>query len=478
MPNITPSLKIKYNIPFLFWIILLSNCYAQEKTVQVELGPTNISLGRAFTITVTLENNEERPTVIFPELKGFQKRDKSVSQVTKTNGATSAFTQIIVQNYFALAEGKFSVPESVIKIDKTEYRTRAATVLVGQVPTSTDPGALPDLAALEIDETANELADVKEDAFLALTTSKKKVYVRQGFTLKLSFYVADNNTVGMEFYELDAQLQAILKKITPAQCWEENFDMKEVLQLPATINGRRFTEYRIFQATFFPLSVRKIVLPAVGLDMKLFRIGNNAKAAERKTFYTKVLSVAVDLLPVHPERDQVSVGAFELIEKMDKKNITTGQSARLDFKISGNGNVATLTMPEIPNNLFFDVYPPEVQQTIRRGNNQVSGDKMYSYYIVPKQNGVYPLGDYFKWIYFDPVRNQYDTLRSALKLGVGGENIEEQTIEGHEVGSIYANIEKIDSSKQGINIQEMIKRVANVLLVAMLIGMIFIFVKR
>ena len=163
---------------------------------------------------------------------------------------------------------------------------------------------------------------------------------------------------------------------------------------------------------------------------------------------------------------------------MDKKSIITGQSVKFDFEIIGNGNMAALTMPEIPNNLFFDVYAPEVQQTIRHANNQISGIKSFSYFIVPKQNGKYLMGDYFKWVYFDPVRNQYDTLRSVLKLDVGGENIEEETIANDNVGSIYANIEKLDSSKQSINIQEMIKQIANVLLVAMLIGMVFIFLNK
>ena len=472
-------MKKIYIISFFIWTILLSNCYAQEKAVRVELGSANITLTRAFTITVTVENSEDRPVIIFPELKDFQKRDKSVSQVTKTNGGSSAVTQIVVQNYFARKEGTFKIPESVVRVNKIEFPTEPITVIVGQIPVNTDPAALPEvLTPIDEDETVSELADVKEGAFLALTTTKRQVFVRQGFTLKLSFYVADDNTVGMDFYDLDNQLKAILKKITPPQCWEENFDLKEVVQLPAQIGGRRFTEYRIFQATFFPLNSNKIIFQPVGLQMKVYRIGDNLKMAERKMFFTTPLTVIVKPLPPHPDRDQVSVGSFSLVEKLDKKSIITGQSVKFDFEITGNGNLATLTMPEVPNNLFFDVYPPEVQQTIRRADNQVSGNKTFGYFLVAKQNGKYALGDYFKWVYFDPVRNQYDTLRSALSFNVGGENIEEETIANQNVGSIYANIEKLDSSKQSINIQELIKQAANVLLVAMLIGMVFIFLNK
>ena len=35
----------------------------------------------------------------------------------------------------------------------------------------------------------SEFVDIKEDAFLALTTSKDEVYVGEGFTATLSFYV-------------------------------------------------------------------------------------------------------------------------------------------------------------------------------------------------------------------------------------------------------------------------------------------------
>ena len=63
--------------------------------------------------------------------------------------------------------------------------------------------------------------------FFALSTDKSEVFVGEGFTLTLAFYVAETNRAGLSFYNTSEQLAEIKKTITPANCWEENFNIEK-----------------------------------------------------------------------------------------------------------------------------------------------------------------------------------------------------------------------------------------------------------
>ena len=115
-------------------------------------------------------------------------------------------------------------------------------------------------------EGDTEFVDIKEDAFLALTTSKDDVYVGEGFNATLSFFVSQDNRAPLQFYELGRQLAEILKKIKPTNCWEENFNIENIDGESVRINGSDYTQYKVYQATFFPLNTEPINFPV--LDLK------------------------------------------------------------------------------------------------------------------------------------------------------------------------------------------------------------------
>src|SRR5690606_36539354 len=82
-----------------------------------------------------------------------------------------------------------------------------------------------------------EFVDIREDAFLAMTTNKDEVFVGEGFNATLSFFVEEDNRAPLSFYELGKQLSDILKKIRPANCWEENFNIENIEGETVRIQG-------------------------------------------------------------------------------------------------------------------------------------------------------------------------------------------------------------------------------------------------
>ncbi len=334
----------------------------------------------------------------------------------------------------------------------------------------------------------------KGGAFLSLTASRPVVYAGQGLLLKLAFYVAENYPYELRFDQVDRQLQIITKQIRPVGAWEENTGITELKPQPATINGRAFREFVMYRSTFFPLNSQPIRLPAVTLTMLRAKPAStslttpaSATATEPVSFTSYPVSVTVKPLPVRAGTGVVPVGIFRLIEELSRSRLAPGQSTGYEFRIEGEGNIAALPAPVVVANADFDVFPPEIRQTVSRTNGPVTGQKTFRYFIVPKQNGEFSLGNTFQWVYFNPQTAQYDTLRSRLSVRVGGQasltaDLARDSVRvdstGTGAGSIYQGIDLADSSRQPLNIPVLIRAIANVLIVVMLLGIIYVFFKK
>lgn len=445
---------------FLFltiWVFCAPLGEAQNQNIQITLGPDEIGENQFWTITVTVNNENLKSYDNFPDIEGFRKRGTSTqSQTSIINGQISS-SQGVVMTYMPTQQGTFNVPPFKMKVNGQMISSNGKKVRVGPPvqARSNDPFRSffdRDPAADFFGRGETEFVDVKEDALLALTTSKDEVYVGEGFTTTLSFLVADNNRAPMQFYELGKQLSDILKKLRPTTCWEENFNIENIEGEPIDINGKGYTQYKIYQATFYPLNAQSINFPGVGLEMIKFKVAKNPsffgqnRQEDFKTFYSKPRTVKVRELPPHPLKDAVAVGAYQLDEQIASTDLQTGQSVGYEFNIFGEGNISSLQKPTIKKDNSLEFYEPNIRQNINRENGRVTGTKSFSYFMIPKEPGTYNLGDYFQWVFFNPATKKYDTLRAKAVVNVSGESQQNQAIESNDAGSFYDRIALADNN--------------------------------
>jgi hypothetical protein len=389
-------------------IILCFSCTIHAQDINndptIEFGPKNLNLDEPFTISVVIRGEENRPSVTFPEVEGLEKRSKSATSSINTVGGEKVVVQTISQQYFALKEGNYVIPTFFIIVNGLKIKSEGLTVeYKTRVLINPEVIGEEDLALMP------EIENNEEDIFLSVGANKKTVFMREGFALGISLYVAENAPVQMDFYQVNTQLQSILKKIRPIGCWEENVGIEEIIKRRIEIGGRRYTEYNLYQSQFFPMTLQDIIFPSVTLNML---VAGSVKASEGKvikSFRSKVVKVSVKALPPHPLRDQVAGGQYNLVERLSSGLVYPGESIRYMFRIEGKGNIAAIPTPEIAVNSSFDFYPPDISQLIKRSNQNVSGEKSFDYFVVPRQDGTFPLGRYFQWIYFDPKAAKYDT---------------------------------------------------------------------
>lgn len=465
--------------------VIFSTVQAQD--IQVTLGPDEIGENQGWTITVTVQNDRLKSYGDFPDLQGFRKRGTSTQSTTNIINGQISSSQSVIMTYMPVGQGVFTIPPFTMKVNDKLITVSGKKVKVGPPVQQRDPfRSFFDRSPMDdfFGRGETEFIDVKEDAFLALTTSKDEVYVGEGFNATLSFFVAEDNRAPLQFYDISRQLTTILKKIKPVNCWEENFNIENIEPEPVTINGKDYTQYKIYRATFYPLNAEPIEFPSVGLEMIKYKVAKNPsffgqnRKEDFKTFYSKPKKVKVKELPPHPLRDVVAVGNYQLYEHMPVTDLETGKSASYVFNIYGEGNISAIQRPNVKSDEHFEFYDPNVRQEIKRENGRVTGTKSFNYFLIPKEPGQYKLKDYFQWVFFNPEKKQYDTLRSKLTVRVTGESKKNETIQANDSGTFYDRIETADNTLQTAGDTDWQKTAINIFILLSLGASVYLVLKK
>lgn len=462
---------------------------AAAQQVEIVLGPDAVAENEAWTITITVKNDRLKSYDNFPEIKGFRKRGQSTQSTTNIVNGQISSSQSVIMTYMPMQQGTVTVPSFSMKVNDETISVQGKKVKVGppKQQQQRDPfrnffDRSPADDFFGNGET--EFVDIKEDAFLALTTSKDEVYIGEGFNTTLSFYVSQDNRAPLQFYELGRQLAEILKKIKPTNCWEENFNIENIDGESVKINGRDYTQYKVYQATFYPLNTEPITFPSVGLEMIKYKVAKNPsffgqnRKEDFKTFYTKPRKVTVNELPPHPLKNIVAVGDYKLEERIRNKELETGKSVGYNFNVYGEGNISAIAKPNVKGDDQFEFYEPNIRQDITRQSNRVTGTKSFDYFMIPKEPGRYNLADYFQWIFFNPKTEKYDTLKSQLVVNVTGESKKNEAIQSNDLGSFYDKIELADNNLQTIQDTSWQRWAFNSFILVMLAGSTYLVLRK
>ena len=472
---------------FILQLLSFPNLYAQK--LELVLGPDEIAENQFWTLSVTAKNETLRNHDPFPDFEGFRKRGSSTqTQTSIVNGQMSS-TQSVIMNYQPVRQGVYIIPPFKMKINGQVISSPGKRVKVSapvQAQTRDPFQSLFDRDPYQdpFSRREQEFIDIKEDAFLAVSTDRKEVYTGEGFTTKLSFYVAESNKAPLQFFELGEQLTDILKKLRPEACWEENFNIENIEGETVEIGGKTYTEYKIYQAAFFPLNQQSITFPAVGLKMIKFKVAKNPsffgqnRQEDFKTFYSKPVTVKVKELPPHPLRESVAVGNFRLEENISTNKTETGKSIEYDFTVLGSGNISGIPNPVITKDRKLELFDPNVRQSINRQSGMVAGTKTFSYYLIPQDPGNYKLSDYISLIYFNTSKKRYDTLRSALSFEVTGESKQNVVMSSNDATSFYDRIGQASNELHQVAQQNLIRILINVFILLALAFSGYIVLKK
>ncbi|GIV37358.1 MAG: hypothetical protein KatS3mg032_1737 [Cyclobacteriaceae bacterium] len=463
---------------FFFLAVFLQQANAQ--TPQILLGPDEIAENQPWTITITVQNDRLKSYDNFPDIEGFRKGGQSASSQTSIINGQSNTSYSLITTYIPQRQGIITVQPFTMKINGQLVSSPGKKVRVGPPVHAPAPDPFRSFFDDFTDpfsgrRTPTEFIDIKEDAFLALTTDKNEVYTGEGFNTVLAFYVAESNRAAMDWYDINRQFTEIVQKLKPKNCWEENFNIESIEGRSVTINNKPYTQYKIYQAMYYPLVAGQVDFPSVGLEMIKYKVAKNPsffspnRQRDFKTFYSKPKTVRVKELPPHPLRNVAAVGNYRLAENLNPKEARTGQSVKYEFTIYGEGNIGAITRPVTKPTRTFDVFDPNVRQNIRRENNRITGSATFSYYLIPKEPGTYNLGDLLEWYFFNPKTGRYDTLKATASLHITGESLANESIDSGGESAFYNLADAADSTLHGRPWYEQYSIILNLMAVMLLI---------
>lgn len=457
---------------------------AQE--VRIELGSDEVALNETFNIKITVSEEKIRSYDPLPEIPGFQKQGVSQSSSMNIINGQMSSTNSVIQYYKPLRKGQFTLNDFSISVNGKNVSSPGKTITVVDARASAgrsralDP--FDDLFSGGREEP--EYVEVEDDAFFSLTVDKNEVYVGEGFNVSLAFYFSESNQALFNFHDAGKQLEKIINQIKPTNAWEENFNITSIQPDKVEINGKSWTRFKIFQATFFPFNSGTIDFPSVGWEMIKYRVAKNPsffgsnRLQDFKTFYSQPKQVTVKPLPPHPLRNEVSVGNFQLRESLSKKEVATGEGFTYNFGITGEGNISSIRPPRQRNAQKLNSFDPNEKIQVNKNRGRITGMKEFSYFITLNEAEEVALRDHFEWIYFNPTLEKYDTLRPSLMVNVTGESKINQAISSSRLGGIYDLIDVEDNRLLNQKYKYYFSALINILLVGAVILLGFLIVKK
>jgi len=447
-----------YILSWLFCWLLGFIAAAQE--IQIEIPKTEIAINESLQIKVSVINGKVNDYSSFPAIKGFIKSD--ISSGDRQALISGRLTQIsqLAQNYRPTKEGVYTIAPFTMTVNGKQISYPGATITVTAASSSTsayDFWSAPDLEP--------EIEVAREDVFLAVAADRKEIYAGEGINIVIAFYALQSSPYLLKFPDnLFQQLSAVVKKLKPENCWEENFNIGgQILPTVVKIKGKDYQQYKIYQSNYYLNQAGEIELPQISLPLIKLRPGNYGRE-EMRNYFSKSLKIRVKPLPSHPLSGKVAVGQFKLEEKISQTTLQTGQSVNYDFQISGQGNFAFLREPDTRRTSALEIYPPNVQQQINRENSRVTGIKKFTYMIIPNEPGTYAMSDYFQWIFFNTEKQTYDTLKPQISIRVEGESKVDYAISDIGSKAYYDNIYKLDNRLKSLRSADIWKSVISFVL--------------
>lgn len=458
---------------FLIGIFFALNTYGQDFKPILEIGQTKIKLNEPFLISAIVKGQENRPICIFPEINGFKKRTNLFSRLPAATG----FDQKLTQEYIPNKTGNFNFNTIKIVVDGQNYTLPNFTVNVAEAEIDPVAENFKDF----IDGSAYEFVDVKDDAFFAITTNKVRPYVGEGFLITIAFYIAQKNKAEMDFFNENMQLEAILKKIRPKNCWEENLGISEIKSNKLIKIGKKnYFQYKIYQAIYYPLNNQPIQLLGQKWQMLKYKIAKDQEVSKEKkedykTYFSKTINIKPIDLPKNSAFPTDLVGDFEMAEYIENEKVQTGKSFKYTITIRGDGNLKSMKFKEMLSDSLFEIFEPYVTTKKTNVLGKLIDEKSFNFEIVPKFAGDFSLKDYFSINYFNIRKKTYETLQAKKSIKAVGRDFTNETNLSLSENDIYQNLGQMKSDENEFGIREIALKISNILVVIMLVAMIYIF---
>ncbi|MFC1476107.1 BatD family protein [Candidatus Zixiibacteriota bacterium] len=389
-------------------LMLLSPLTTQAAVnISAAVDRTNLALEESLTYSLEITGDmQSLPDPVLPQLHDFDVYSSGSNQSFNwVNGQVSSSVRI---NYILVPKktGTLTIGSATLTVDGNIYRTAPINITVSD-PTPSTP---PTQQRIDKPAPAPSAVDGKNRLYVEALLDRDTIYVNQSVTLIFRFYRGERLNSSPEY-----------RPPSLTDFWKE--DLPPNRKYYRTINNVRYDVTEI-QTALFPISAGTKGIDAFTLTAM---VTDNTRRSRRDPFgmlnddffsvfrqgkpvtmSTKSLSLVVLPLPTEGRPPEFSglVGSFDITTQYDRTTVAVNEPITAKVTISGQGNIKSVTEPNVTAPEDFRLYNAGSEQNISKAGYKVSGSKTFEEVFVPRRAGTYELPG-FNLTYFDPDRQRY-----------------------------------------------------------------------
>ncbi|OGS03716.1 MAG: hypothetical protein A2339_08015 [Elusimicrobia bacterium RIFOXYB12_FULL_50_12] len=392
-------------------LLLLFACggvFAQDIAVTASVNSNVIAINEQLELNIIISGNaSDLPNLELPQIANFTAYSAGRSQNTSIiNGQVSssvAFRYALVpQN-----TGKFTIPALSFQYKNNTYATQPVNVEVVAASSSGPQAA---------NAAPGAARRNGKDIFITASVDKTSAYVNEQITYTFKFFRRIRLLSNPQYSPPD--FSGFWTEDTPPKNYFAAYEgsQYQISEIKIFLFATKPGKFTISPATL-QCSVEDFSPADISADSFFMNFFSGGKA---QTLRTNPVTVSIKPLPENGRPDDFtgSVGRYELSAELDRKTAAVNDPVTLSLKVSGSGNIKTISEPKLPSWPDFRKYETVSSLNIAKDKGEVSGSKTFKTVIVPMTPGDKNLSG-LSFSFFDPAKNKYIKLRlPALSLSV------------------------------------------------------------
>jgi hypothetical protein len=401
-------------------LILASAAFAASPSVTAVLSNSEPAVGETVQLEIKVSGAQSANVPQEISVDGLQIHQTGTSRQIEMRNLDVRSTVIYSYTILPLRSGKFRIPSQVVRVGNDSLRTPELALNVASGSNS-PPG--PNQSGQSTAPTASRLA------FAELVIAKKEAYVGEMVPaeIRLGFDPRSHARL-QEGPELSGQGFTTQKLQQPRETLETIGGRPyHVYTFKTAISPARAGKFEIgpVQAKVVAVLPRRPSAPRTNRPRSPFDLFNLddpfsdqffsdpfGSFGERTELPIRSETVALSVKPLPPNAPpnfSGAIGNFTMAVDAKPKNVQVGDPITVTATISGRGNFDRMTGPSLEDERGWHKYPPS-SKFKQDDDVGISGEKTFETVIAPneKKTDVPPLA----FAYFDPVKENYVTLRS------------------------------------------------------------------
>ena len=423
---------MRFRITCTILFLTVQSLFAQVE-FKTKISKSKLGLNQRLRIEFTI-NKQGGDNFTPPNFKGFDVVGGPSQSVNQSwiNGK-SKYAQSYTYIISPIQKGSLTIQPAKIEYEGRILKSNTVTVAV------VDPIELP-----KDPNDPDYIAD--QNVHLVPIVSNERPFVGEGIYVEYRLYFSNNVAISdFDFKELP-QYEGF---------WNQDIKLDQIHVKNGKYQGEDYRYFSIKKAVLIPQKSGNLSLDPIKADLiigvptgRADFFGNPITRNIRKSFRTFKKTIKVKPLPLKgkPANFIGAVGDFKLAVSTSKSSLKANESAQLQVKVSGRGNLKLFEIPTVKTPKELEVYTPEHREnlkTISTGIRGLRGEVYDQYTVVPAYKGKYKIPS-VSFSYFNPKEEKYHTLVS--------DEVIVTVLEGKE---LPVNSEKITNG-EGVQKQEVV----------------------